>query len=328
MHLEFATKLRCPRTHSRLELRDIVTEHDRIRSGRLCCPDCGDDYEIRDFIPRFVPASNYADSFGMQWNMFRMTQLDSTSGHPISATRFWKATNWSPNALKGHWVLDVGCGAGRFAEVALSAGAHVVALDYSSAIDACYANLRHHENFHAIQADIYQLPFLPQSFPFVYSLGVLQHTPDVARAFAALPPIVQPGGSLCVDVYARSWKTAIRPYYWLRPITKRMSKARLFSILRRAVPAILPMSRVLGRVPRVGVRLRRLMPVANYEGMLPLTHMQHLEWSLLDTFDFLAPEYDNPQTSDAVRRWFEHANMTNVEVLTADHLVGRGHAPA
>jgi ubiquinone/menaquinone biosynthesis C-methylase UbiE len=100
--------------------------------------------------------------------------------------------------MNGKWVLDVGCGSGRFAEVALSSGAHVVALDYSSAVDACYTNLRHHENLHVIQGDIYSLPFAPSTFSFVYSLGVLQHTPDVAKAFATLPPIVSGGGaSLC-----------------------------------------------------------------------------------------------------------------------------------
>jgi SAM-dependent methyltransferase len=132
----------------------------------------------------------------MQWNHFAKTQLDSHSGHPISADRFWTSTGWNPDALKDRWVLDVGCGSGRFAEVALAAGAQVVALDYSSAVDACAANLGHHPRFHVIQGDIYALPFAPGSFDFVYSLGVLQHTPDVARAFAALPPMLVGGATV------------------------------------------------------------------------------------------------------------------------------------
>ena len=44
---------------------------------------------------------------------------------------------------------------------------------------------------HVIQGDIYKLPFANNTFPFVYSLGVLQHTPDVANAFACLPPLVE-----------------------------------------------------------------------------------------------------------------------------------------
>ena len=143
-----------------------------------------------------MPEENHADNFGMQWNHFRHTQLDSYSGHPISANRFWEATGWLPDNIKGQYVLDVGCGAGRFAEVALDAGANGLALDYSSAVDACYANLKQHPNLHVVQGDIYALPFEQESFPFVYSLGVLQHTPDVAKAFAALPPMVAGEGRL------------------------------------------------------------------------------------------------------------------------------------
>ena len=130
----------------------------------------------------------------MQWNHFARTQLDSHSGHPISANRFWKATGWHATEMKDAWVLDVGCGSGRFAEVALNAGAHVVALDYSSAVDACYTNLENHPNLYVVQGDIYALPFVPESFDYVYSLGVLQHTPDVGSAFAALPRMLAGGG--------------------------------------------------------------------------------------------------------------------------------------
>jgi hypothetical protein len=208
----------------------------------------------------------------------------------------------------------------------LSSGAQVVALDYSSAVDACYANLGRHENLLVVQGDIYALPFAQGSFSFVYSLGVLQHTPDVARAFAALPPMVEAGGSLCVDFYERSWKSALLPKYWLRPVTKRVSKPRLFGFLEAAVPKLLPLSRVIGKVPKVGGQLKRLVPVANYAGELPLDERQLLEWSLLDTFDWLSPAYDQPQTAATVREWLERAGMQHIEVLKAGHLVGRGRA--
>lgn len=199
MKTELLSILRCPRTRQRLYVvaddgSTIAEAQTDIQTGWLVSENRNERYPLRGGIPRFVPETNYADNFGMQWNHFRQTQLDSYSGHPISADRFWKATGWSPENLKNQWVLDVGCGAGRFAEVALNAGATVVALDYSSAVDACYANLRQHPNLYVVQGDIYALPFAAGMFPFVYSLGVLQHTPDVAKAFAALPPMVLGGG--------------------------------------------------------------------------------------------------------------------------------------
>ena len=328
MHSDLLERLRCPQTGQTLELHDARLVDGRVESAILRTADGRASYPVRGFIPRFVPESNYADNFGMQWNHFRQTQLDSHSGHPISATRFWNATSWSPTELAGQWILDVGCGSGRFAEVALEAGARVVALDYSSAVDAAYANLRGYPHLHVVQGDVYHLPFARRSFRFVYSLGVLQHTPDVHAAVAALPPMLVPGGRLCVDFYARTWRTALLPYYWLRPLTKRLPKDRLFAFLQRTVPVMLPISRLFGRVPRVGKYLKRVVPVADYYGMLPLDDRQLAEWALLDTFDWLSPEYDNPQSAATVRRWLETAGVTNIEVLKVDHLVGRGSSAA
>jgi SAM-dependent methyltransferase len=263
----------------------------------------------------------------MQWNHFAKTQLDSYSGHPISFERFWNATGWQPTALNGQWVLDVGCGSGRFAEIALDAGANVVALDYSSAADACYANLKHYSGLHVIQGDIYALPFAPESFTFIYSLGVLQHTPDVAKAFEALPPKLAPGGSVCADFYWNRLITLLNPKYLLRPITKRVDQEKLFAWLVAKVPSLLRMSQIIGSIPLVGRFLKRAVPVVDYTGVYPLSPKQLEEWALLDTFDMLAPAYDNPQSAPTIMRWFRNAGLTNVEVFHWGHLVGRANKP-
>lgn len=324
MQVELLELLICPKTGQKLTLQDACQVGQDIQTGWLITEDGKHRYPIRESIPRFVPQSNYADNFGMQWNYFRQTQLDSYSGHPISASRFWAATGWLPSSLRDQWVLDIGCGSGRFAEIALNAGAKVVALDYSSAVDACYKNLKHYNNLHVVQGDIYQLPFLREKFSFVYSLGVLQHTPDVAAAFAALPIMVQTNGRLCVDFYEKSWKSFFHLKYWLRPLTKRMHKKTLFSFLQKVIPTLLPFSCFLNSVPIVGRALKRMVPVVNYYGILPLSTKQQFEWSLLDTFDWLSPQYDQPQTAATARCWMEAAGMNEIEVLKAGHLVIRG----
>lgn len=327
MHIELLEILRCPKTGQRLVLESPEYSDEQIRSGYLVSEDSQHRYQIREFIPRFVPESNYADNFGMQWNKFRQTQLDSYSGHPISADRFWKATGWKPEDIAGKWVLDVGCGAGRFAEVALQAGAKVVALDYSRAVDACFANLRHHPNLHVVQGDIYALPFLKASFPFVYSLGVLQHTPDVAKAFAALPVMVAKGGRLCTDFYWKRLRTLLHSKYLFRPITKRMPQQKLFHILEKTVTALLKTSQLVGSVPLAGRILKRLVPVADYTGVYPLDERQLREWALLDTFDMLGPQYDSPQSAATIRHWMSCAGFDCIEVFQANLLVVRGQKP-
>jgi 2-polyprenyl-3-methyl-5-hydroxy-6-metoxy-1,4-benzoquinol methylase len=314
--------LRCPTTGQKLKFIQTESADNLFRNGWLVSEDNSMRYPIKNDIPRFVPESNYAENFGFQWNIFSKTQLDSYSGHPISFDRFWKATGWNPDEMKDKWVLDIGCGAGRFAEIALSTGANVVALDYSSAVDACNSNIKH-PNLHIIQADIYALPFLEGTFSYVYSLGVLQHTPNVSKAFFSLPKMLTSGGKICVDFYEKSWKSLLLPKYWIRPITKKISKQTLFDSLKKSVPFMLDLSNKIGLVPYIGKFLKRLIPVANYNGVLPLNEKQLKEWALLDTFDWLSPAYDNPQSYTQVNKMLNRSGLINCEILRAGHLVAR-----
>ncbi|NJP07358.1 MAG: class I SAM-dependent methyltransferase [Chloroflexaceae bacterium] len=270
---------------------------------------------------------NYASSFGWQWQHFRRTQLDSASGLSISAERFWRQSGWQAAELAGRRVLDVGCGAGRFAEVALASGATVVALDYSLAVDACRQNLGPHPRLEVVQGDIYALPLRPAAFDAVYCFGVLQHTPDVAQAFLALPDMVRPGGCLAVDVYARRLVDLVQPKYWLRQVSCHMPPASLFPLVYALCRLLLPVSTRTGQLPAIGHALRSLWPIANYTGVYSLTATQLMEWSVLDTFDRLAPQYDQPQTVQQVRRWFELAGLDQIAVFRDGLVVGRGCKP-
>lgn len=98
-----------------------------IMSGRLIRRDgAGPVIPITDGIPRFVTSDNYARNFGVQWNEFRSTQLDSASGRPVTAERLWACTRWQPSDLRGKHVLEIGSDAGRFTELLVATGANVV----------------------------------------------------------------------------------------------------------------------------------------------------------------------------------------------------------
>ncbi len=325
LNIELLNFLKCPKTGQDLILEENSGKSKEILEGWLVSSDKRNRYPIYKGIPRFVDQSNYADNFGMQWNYFSKTQLDSYSGANISSKRFWLATGWTPAELKGKWVLDVGCGSGRFAEVALKAGANVIAIDYSSAVDACRNNLkRYRRRLHVVQADIYSLPFLHESFSYVYSLGVLQHTPDVKKSFFMLTKIVKRKGKLCVDYYWKRFRTLFHIKYLLRPLTKRISQDTLFIFLQNWTPKLLILSRSLGRIPFFGKILKRAVPVADYYGIYPLSNEQLEEWALLDTFDMFAPKYDNPQRLETVKEWFYDASFIDITVGHWGHLVARG----
>lgn len=294
-----------------------------IESGTLRCGKCAGEYPIRNGIGRFVPAENYADNFGLQWNRFSKTQFDSHTGVPISRNRFFAATGWTAEELKGKRVLDVGCGSGRFAEVALSTGARLVALDYSNAVDACKTNLAG-PNSDFLQADVYRLPFKPGVFDYVYCIGVLQNTPDPDAAFRALLGPLKVSGKVAGDIYPKTWMAVLWPKYWMRPITRRIRPEKLFGFVEGMVRTLLPVSRLLGRIPLLGRKLRWFVPVANYEGIYPLNDQQLREWAVLDTFDMLGPAHDHPRSRAELSEWISSAGLKNGEVLKVGHLVARG----
>ena len=323
--------LACPACRAALAARADRREADgRIAAGELTCVGCGAGYPIRGGVPRFVPPMNYAAGFGLQWNAHARTQYDSHNGTKISETRFFAETRW-PRRLEGEVVLEVGSGSGRFTEQAASTDATVVSVEYSSAVDANYASNGARENVLIVQGDLYAMPVPRGVFNRVVCIGVLQHTPDVARAFRVLPEYVRPGGQLVIDVYKRprGLRRVLNTKYWVRPLTRRVPPARLYRFVRRYVGAMWPLARALSRIPRAGRHITWALLIGDYRGVLDLSDAQLREWAILDTFDMLAPAYDTPQDLATVRRWFEDAGLAQVEVHYGfNGIEGRGIRPA
>lgn len=287
----------------------------RVAAADVECIRCRSRYPVVDDIPRFVPADEYAQSFGYQWNHFRATQLDAESGVPLSEERFFSETGWSPEWLSDKIVLDVGCGAGRFAEVASRYARAVVAMDFSSAVTAARTNLESRSNVHVVQGDIYRLPFRTGAFDASYCIGVLQHTPDPVSATRALPRVVRRGGQLAVTVYERRRITRLHSKYLLRKVTSRMRPGHLLMLVRAAMPLLFTLSEILFRVPALGRVFRHVIPVANYVDERRLGIRKRYSWALLDTLDMLSPRYDQPQTEQELRSALQSGGAVGINRL-------------
>lgn len=272
--------------------------HDDIAEGTLECSGCGRVFPVTNGIPRFVEPDNYAGSFGYQWNLFRKEQIDSFNGTTLSGDRFWAETGWQRDEIRSKWVLDAGCGAGRFLDAAAATGAELVGIDISSAIDAAKKNLEGRENVHFVQASIYELPFAEGTFEYAYCIGVIQHTPDPKQSLRSIASVVAPGGKLAVTIYPRKPWTMLYSKYWFRPFTKRMSKERLLSLIEKVMPAAFPITDVLFRIPLLGRVFSFLIPITNYVHEKQLSREQRYAFAVLDTFDMLSPQYDLPMTED------------------------------
>jgi SAM-dependent methyltransferase len=328
MYLRHLSLLACPDCRNDLRCTgEAVGADGQVVDGTLCCTRCGREFPVIKGIPRFVPRDNYASGFGLEWIRHSRTQYDSYSGLGVSRQRFFDQTKW-PQDLTGERVLEVGSGSGRFTEQAANTGATVVTLDYSYAVEANYASNGARPNVLIIQADVFAMPFRPQTFDRVFCFGMLQHTPDPARAFAALPPVVRPGGAICADIYkATLFRAFLHTKYYVRPFTRRLDPERLYARACAWVDFMWPLAARIRRLP-MGRAINWRLLVADYS-FLGLKGEMLKEWSYLDTFDMLAPRYDRPARLATVRRWAQQLGLEAMATEYTPHgIVLRAQVPA
>jgi 2-polyprenyl-3-methyl-5-hydroxy-6-metoxy-1,4-benzoquinol methylase len=296
----------------------------------LCCPDhkaglartlgtliCGHgcSFVIRNEIPRFVQSDNYTAAFGLQWNKFRQTQLDSFTKYPISKDRLVRCigeTLWRD--IAGKQVLEAGCGAGRFTEVLLAAGARVTSVDLSNAVDANQQSCPQNEFHRILQADILKLPFSEKQFDVVLCMGVIQHTPSPGKTIAALYGHVKPGGLLVIDHYRFSWSYYTRSHFIFRAILKRLPAEMALTITNKITEMLWPLH-VWSRNKKTFQRIiTRFSPLSCYFDLYPeLSDELHYQWSLLDTHDGLTDYYKHFRTRKQIAAMLAKLGAVEIE---------------
>jgi SAM-dependent methyltransferase len=306
------------------------TTHQRIlhvnNNGKIYhCPQ-GCSFPIINSIARFVTLENYASSFGLQWNIFRRTQLDSYTGLPISRNRLTRILGGSLEIVKDKLVLEAGCGAGRFTEILLQAGAKVFATDLSQAVEANHKNCGHFPKYQICQADLLSLPVNQALFDVVICIGVIQHTPEPEQTIRTLCSYVKPGGLLAIDHYA--------PGYRITPVRQKLRKRLLlmssdesYRFCKRLTSILWPLHRLIWKCRNVpGIRRIRslflsLSPLVDYHDAYGQLGKKLLrEWALLDTHDTLTDMYKHLRTPEEIENHIKSCGMCNVTV----HLGGNG----
>lgn len=91
--------------------------------------------------------------------------------------------------FQGKYLLDNGCGTGRFANLAKSKGANVIGTDIS---DSMLGEASKY--FQTARASSYELPFKDESFDYVSSLMVMQVLDNPERAIKESHRVLKPGG--------------------------------------------------------------------------------------------------------------------------------------
>lgn len=105
--------------------------------------------------------------------------------------------------LKGKLVLEVGCGLGTMAAQFAEQGAKITAIDITHR--AVELTLKRFKTFgmkgNLEIGDAENLSFKENTFDFVFSWGVLHHTPDTQRAVDEIYRVLRHGGKAAIMLY-------------------------------------------------------------------------------------------------------------------------------
>jgi SAM-dependent methyltransferase len=153
---------------------------------------------------------------------------------------------------------------------------------------------------HLVQADLFAMPFRPETFDVAYSIGVLHHTPDPATAFQRVAKALRKGGMLAVYIYSRHG-SAHHGSDLLRVVTTRLPARLMLGLSFLAVPA-----EPLYRVPVLGKLLGLACPISPHPDW---------RWRWLDTFDWYTPRYQFKFLYPDVYRWFWSNGFRDVELF-------------
>jgi ubiquinone/menaquinone biosynthesis C-methylase UbiE len=134
-----------------------------------------------------------SDATLYQWN----SPLHTANG------KFGKLFDY--DRFKDSSVLEIGCGMGCMAMNWAMHGSRMTVVDLNSV--AIEQTRRRFEifnlNANIVQVDAENLPFSNNAFDYVYSWGVLHHSPNLKRSINEIFRVLRPGGSFGIMLYNR-----------------------------------------------------------------------------------------------------------------------------
>jgi len=105
--------------------------------------------------------------------------------------------------LKDKTLLDGGCGTGLFTKRAIERKAKVTSIDIAPKL--VELTKKKNPDTNGIEASLLNLPFENDTFDYVISSDVIEHTTNPYHATTELIRVLKPGGKICITVPNRTF---------------------------------------------------------------------------------------------------------------------------
>ncbi|MGQ9628962.1 MAG: class I SAM-dependent methyltransferase [bacterium] len=249
---------------------------------------------MEDSIPDMVVNSDGSVAktqavFDAEWANYgwegSITERFSVEEENNLKSKFLNEVELDEGFFNGKIVLDAGCGEGLYPVFLSKLGCEVIAVDIGKVSVMRTKGRKDNPSVTVVQANPLMPPFREESFDYVYSIGVIHHTPNPRESFARLSGLLKRGGRMYIRVYKNlsfkvevlsklaRWITTRLPYQTMYKLSGIIS-----SILCKFLPQTVKKYHWLGR------------PWFIFDWLTPPVYSHHMREEVLDWFRDLGYE--------------------------------------
>lgn len=268
--------------------------------------------EIADFTGTKKDANIDMDvvkAFGEEWNKFH--RFSKKTIEKICGEYFDIIDESIVN--KDSYMIDIGCGSGRWSEYFLDKAGFVEAVDPSDAIFAADELLGNSDKVRITRASINTLPWPDETFDFGMSVGVLHHIPNTQQALDECVKKIKKGGHFYVYLYYKLDNRGFlfKSLFYCSDIIRRVV-SKLPSFLKKGICDILA---VLAYMPFVLLaRLCFALGLKKLGHMIPLSAYANKDFYVIrnDSLDRFGTKLEQRFTKEEITAMMKQAGLTNI----------------
>lgn len=212
--------------------------------------------------------SDVVKSFGEEWGKF--AQHNDESVRELRKEYFDIINETIVN--KNSYMIDIGCGSGRWTDYFTDKAGFIEAIDPSDAVLVADNMLGKNKNVRVTKASVDTIPWADETFDFGMSIGVLHHIPNTKQALIDCVKKIKRGGYFYVYLYYRFDNRGFlfKTVFYLSNIL-RLAISRLPTGLKKFICDILaalvywPLSRFAGLLHKINFhKLAKKNPLEPY----------------------------------------------------------------
>lgn len=263
------------------------------------------------------------NAFGVEWSKFSVHNDESV--RELRKEYFDIIDETVVN--KNTYMIDIGCGSGRWTDYFTDKAGFIEAIDPSDAVLAADNMLGKKENVRITKASVDTIPWDDNTFDFGMSIGVLHHIPDTKLALMNCVKKIKPGGHFYVYLYYRFDNRGFifKSIFYLSNLM-RLVISRMPSWLKKATCDVLaaliywPLSRFAGLLHKINLhKLAKKIPLEPYYNK-PFYNLRN------DCLDRFGTKLEQRFLRSEVEAMMKEAGLTDIkfgEQSAFWHAVGR-----